>query len=260
MMLTKNQIRIGIALFLAGGVYSAIFIGIKETYTFSTYFTQLVVIFMWMRSGFYVMRIWHTLTYYEKMVYMTPIFLLGALALYNLHDLNYMMLRYPVKSIGSIAAAWAIYEMSKKMKNNLWTIRNTIKEEWNNLEKENFKKIKGNNNSVNNIQILTKKDIEDSFKMFKVYDDSKTQLKRVMAPSMWKTVFKFVGDMLFDGEWTWHIHPDLKEVAVVDSGEVMETYSGEIYKAGDIITIEPNQPHGYKALQRSEISFYLFDA
>lgn len=226
----------------------------QEILVLTAYGMQGLVIFMWMRSGAFILRIRKYISSYQKFVYMAPVIILGFLAIYNFYDLDYLLLRYPVRSIGGIAAAWAIYEMSRTLKENEWSIDNVLKGEWSIREKSSFKKIKAKGLEIS---IVTSETLA-GFKMYKRYGDKHTIVKRTRPPKRGGAAFKFQVDMLYGGRFDSQRHPDLEEEIYIDSGVVREIVSGEIYKTGQTIYLEKNQPHGLEALERTQLTAYLY--
>lgn len=234
-------------------VTSYLIFGFITVYSVSIYMVQFIVIFMSMRSGFFVLRIWNQLTWYERSVYMTPILISGSLASYNLHDFEYLTLRYPFRALLGISSMWAIYELTKKMKENMWTVSNTIKEEWSQLEKKAFASVKANDDVI---EVITKETL-DVFKMFKDYGDERAKLKRMIPPR--GAFFKFNCELINQGEFGIQVCPDFEKIINIDEGKVIETYSGQIYHKGQSIFVKPNQRHGIKSLERSSIGVYLYE-
>lgn len=221
----------------------------------SAFILQLFVIFMWMRSGFYIYRIKNEISIYERWVYGSPIVLGAILSIYNLNDIDYILLRFPIKALLSITSAWAIYVYSRGKKENAWNIGYVLKERYSASEKAIFKKVKAEDKN-DEVVVVTEKDLE-VFQLNNEVRDKFRAILRVIPPP--NTRFKFIADLMVNGKYGKQKHPNLHKFIHIDYGEIEETESGKKYKAGEIIDLPPKTVHGLKGLAHiSKCSVYLY--
>ncbi len=217
---------------------------------------QLIASAMLVRSCFFVFRVNKEM---KKTMYYILLFVLiigTGLTLYNLTDLSYVERRFPFNTIFSTGSAYAFYLLSKSKKEDLFSIQNVMIREYSAIEQKALSVI-DDSHSDNDFEVVTD-DVLSNFKMHKQYTYPKVQLIKLTPPNSPNLKHRFKASMLSGGLFKKQIHPDLWELLYIDKGSILDGFTGKVYKAGESISIPPGTPHFIKALERTDISAYLY--
>jgi quercetin dioxygenase-like cupin family protein len=222
---------------------------------------QVIIIFMLLRSCFYLIRVRQEMKKHE-FYFLSIILILGVgLTSYNVTDPAYSMQRYPFSQFFLLGSAWAFYLLTKSKKEDLFSISNVIKREYKSCDINKLKKnkLKGIEIDVNENKLVRKKDL-NRLELNKLYLTSKKTLICSLKPPKNKNVlYKFNIQMLKDGQFSKHYHTDMDKEIYIDTGSILFNENSKPYVAGDIITVRANVKHSIKALERTELSAYLFE-
>lgn len=218
-------------------------------------FTQMLTAFMFVRSGFYMIRVRKDFDRVKFWLMMLVVMTGTGMTLYNLSYPDYVLQRFPFNAIFFLGVAWFFYEITKAKKEDLYSIANVLKHQHTLAQKKVLHKI--NYTDDDKIQIVTGEDLEKIEKHVYIETSPSTMLLRINPPLDSGYDFKFRADMLPGGFFVNQLHPKLKEIIEVDFGLVVDLATDKIYRAGDRIIIEPGKPHFIKAIDRSGISAYL---
>lgn len=218
---------------------------------------QLFASFMLLRSCFYILRVRKEMKQGMYYVFLFSLIIGTMLSLYNLTDLSYIEQRFPFNIIYSTGSALLFYAFSREKKQDLFNITNIMKREYDAVEMKALAVI-DNSPSENEVEVVTDA-LLDKFQMHKQYIFEKVMLTKVSIPQYAINLkHKFKASMLTGGYFKQQEHPDLEELLNVNSGTIINESTGEVYTQGMTMRIAPGERHLIKALERSDITAYLY--
>lgn len=217
---------------------------------------QIIIIFMLLRSCFYLLRVWAEIPMLDMILLITVLITGIGLTSYNLTDPDYVLQRFPFNLMVLFGFAWAVYRMSKSKKDDLFTISNVIKRKYTPIEEYILTKI--SDDSDEGPEKVSQEDLL-KFTIGRPYVRNKKYiLVRLTPPQNSNILMKFNANMLAGSEFAEQYHPDMSEELYVDSGSVLDKSTGKIYGVGDVIVISAGTLHHIMAIETSEISAYLY--
>lgn len=217
---------------------------------------QLLASAMLVRSCFFILRVQKEMKQTMYYVLLVVLVIGTLLTLYNLTDLSYVERRFPFNTIFSTGSAYAFYLLAKSKKEDLFSVQNVIVREYNAVEQSALGKIDDSPSNMP-IEIVTDAVLE-KFVLHKLYTYPKVQLIRLTPPASPNLKYRFKASMLKGGYFKKQEHPDLWEYLYVDTGSVRNNVTGQVFGPGDCISMPPGTHHEIEALERTDISAYLY--
>lgn len=222
---------------------------------------QFVTGILFLHSLIHLFRVYRNIDKWDFFWLVVPIILCTGLAFYNVADTAYVIQRFPINILSGAGMAWSFYRLSKKAKNDVFTIQNVMKREASDVERKV-------------LDIITGKDCKSGAKSVSVSKETLMLLPRNTPEyPCKKTYIIFLNvpqnagllcfivpfEMLLDGEFAEQYHPDLREEIHVHRGCMYNASTGKTYYAGDVIHIPAGEDHHIIAHDRSSGVAYLFD-
>lgn len=217
---------------------------------------QIIIIFMLMRSCFYLIRVRKEIPCADMVIMMVILVTGLGLTSYNLTDPNYVLQRFPFNLMVMFGFAWAVYRMSKSKKEDLFTITNVIKRKYTGIEEYVLNKI--SDQALEGPEKVTADDLL-KFDIGKPYVKNKQHILVRLTPPKDRNIFlKFNVNMMAGAEFAEQYHPDMHEELYVDSGSILDKSTGKIFGVGDALEIPAGTLHHIMAIELTELSSYLF--
>ena len=202
----------------------------------------LTIVFL-ARSLFFIFKTSTKIHWFTTSLWATAIISGLYFLIRQTNDIEAISVRVPFMSYFIFISSFAFYEVSKKVKQEAFSITNMVRDYLPGVRNKAKKIVIAKGTKVSIVEFNTLKDFTDNQL---VELNKRTAIMKLGLPI--PNTLQFYGFLKMNGEFGVQMHPNSTEYIYVDAGEVMELHTKKIYKKGSYISLDKAEPHGFKGM------------